>query len=600
MEEQNSVGMIKLTSTNFSVWKRKMLDLLICRDLFRPVEGMTKPTTMSDEDWKILHRKAAATIRQWVDNNIFHHIAEENDAQKLWKKLEAMFEKGTSRNKALLIRRLVNLKYKDGRIMTEHTSNFISLVNQLVTMGMKIDDEMQALLLLGSLPDSWETLVISLSNSVPKLTMDIVKDSLLNEEARRKEKGESSSSSEAYVSEKQEARGRSKTRAPHGNGKKDPQRGRSKSRSNIKCYYCNKLGHIQRECRAWKREQNEGKKKEKETNAVTAEGDATIVYEDDCVNLTSQESVWVIDSGASFHVTPHGDFFSTYSAGDFGDVRMGNSGASKIVGIGDICLETLGSKLILKDVRHVPDIRLNLISAGKLDDEGFINYFGGSKWKLTKGSLVVARGTKTNTLYVMQAKLYKGEINALRKVADIDLWHRRLGHVSEKGLQVLARKQFLPGLQGTSLKTCDDCLVGKTHRVAFRTYPPSRKSNVLDLIHTDVCSMKDKSIGGALYFVTFIDDHSRKVWAFFLKSKDQVLDVFKEFHAKVERETGKKLKSVKADNGGEYRGPFEKYCKVHGIRLEKTPSKTPQHNGVAERMNRTIEERVRCIPLLLL
>ena len=64
--------------------------------------------------------------------------------------------------------------------------------------------------------------------------------------------------------------------------------------------------------------------------------------------------------------------------------------------------------------------------------------------------------------------------------------------------------------------------------------------------------------------------------------------------------TGKKLKSVKADNGGEYRGPFEKYCKVHGIRLEKTPSKTPQHNGVAERMNRTIEERVRCIPLLLL
>ena len=116
-----------------------------------------------------------------------------------------------------------------------------------------------------------------------------------------------------------------------------------------------------------------------------------------------------------------------------------------------------------------------------------------------------------------------------------------------------------------------------------------------DLIHTDVCSMKDKSIGSALYFVTFIDDHSRKVWAFFLKSKDQVLDVFKEFHAKVERETGKKLKSVKADNGGEYRGPFEKYCKVHGIRLEKTPSKISQHNGVAERMNRTIEERVRCM-----
>ena len=110
----------------------------------------------------------------------------------------------------------------------------------------------------------------------------------------------------------------------------------------------------------------------------------------------------MIDYGASFHVTPHSDFFTSYSTGDFGNVKMGNSGGSKIVGIGDICLETnIGSKLVLKDVRHVPDIRLNLISTGRLDDEGFTSYFGESKWKLTKGSLVVARGKKMNTLYVM-------------------------------------------------------------------------------------------------------------------------------------------------------------------------------------------------------
>lgn len=63
----------------------------------------------------------------------------------------------------------------------------------------------------------------------------------------------------------------------------------------------------------------------------------------------------------------------------------------------------------------------------------------------------------------------------------------------------------------------------------------------------------------------------------------------------VERETGRQLKCVRADNGGEYRGPFEKYCRDHGIRLEKTVPKTPQHNGVAERMNRTIGERIRCL-----
>ena len=107
--------------------------------------------------------------------------------------------------------------------------------------------------------------------------------------------------------------------------------------------------------------------------------------------------------------------------------------------------------------------------------------------------------------------------------------------------------------------------------------------------------MQTRTLGGALYFVTFIDDHSRKVWVFALKSKDQVLDAFKELHARIERETGRKVKCVRADNGGEYRGPFEYYCRLHGIKLEKSVPKTPQHNGVAERMNRTIEERIRCM-----
>ena len=122
------------------------------------------------------------------------------------------------------------------------------------------------------------------------------------------------------------------------------------------------------------------------------------------------------------------------------------------MGIGDIFLETSsGNKLVLKDVRHVPDIRLNLISTCRLDDEGFINSFSESR-KLTKGSLVVARGKKQNTLYVMEAKLHKGDINVVQRDGIIEIWHRRLGHISEKRLQTLAKKQFLPNLKGMSFK----------------------------------------------------------------------------------------------------------------------------------------------------
>ena len=87
-----------------------------------------------------------------------------------------------------------------------------------------------------------------------------------------------------------------------------------------------------------------------------------------------------------------------------------------------------------------------------------------------------------------------------------------LGHLSEKGLGILSKKKFLP-ITGTSLKTCAHCLSSKQHRVAFCSSPPKRRRHILDLVHTDVCSMDARTIGGANYFVTFIVDHSRKVWA---------------------------------------------------------------------------------------
>ena len=114
----------------------------------------------------------------------------------------------------------------------------------------------------------------------------------------------------------------------------------------------------------------------------------------------------------------------------------------------------------------------------------------------------------------------------------------------------------------------------------------------MELVHSDLCGpFKVKSKGGALYFVTFIDEHSRKIWVYPLKSKDQVLDVFNQCQALSERQTGKKLKGIHTDNGGEYIGPFDNYCKLQGIRHQKNP----QLNGLTERMNRTLVERVRCV-----
>jgi len=124
-----------------------------------------------------------------------------------------------------------------------------------------------------------------------------------------------------------------------------------------------------------------------------------------------------------------------------------NQVLSKIIGIGDITLITnTGCKLMLKYVSHVPDMCLNLMSAGKLDDVGLVNGFDGGIWKLTKGSLIIARGNKEGSLYFMQGKLCKGEVIVAYDNSNLELWHKRLGYISEKGLQIIAKKNLLPNI----------------------------------------------------------------------------------------------------------------------------------------------------------
>ena len=119
-------------------------------------------------------------------------------------------------------------------------------------MKLELDDEVQTLLLLSSLPDSWETLVVSLSNSAPNGVINVymVKD-MFNEEAKRKELG-IFSNTETFVIEK---RGKSKSRKPSNDYNRDKSRGKSKSRKEIKCFYCGKPRHIKRECKKFRREQ---------------------------------------------------------------------------------------------------------------------------------------------------------------------------------------------------------------------------------------------------------------------------------------------------------------------------------------------------------
>lgn len=157
--------MVKLTVDNYSYWKTMMEDHLFCKDLSEPILNENMPEGRNEKEWKVLNRKTVATIRKYIDRSLFEHVSTIDNAYNLWVKLESLIQKKTPRNKALLLRRLVKLDYKDGENMIEHLNNFKGLINQLDKTGLKLGDEMHSLLLLSSLPETWDTLVVTLSNS---------------------------------------------------------------------------------------------------------------------------------------------------------------------------------------------------------------------------------------------------------------------------------------------------------------------------------------------------------------------------------------------------------------------------------------------------
>ena len=210
--------------------------------------------------------------------------------------------------------------------------------------------------------------------------------------------------------------------------------------------------------------------------------------------------------------------------------------------------------ILLKQVRHVPEMRMSLIPMGLLDDEGYSTSFGKGGWKFSKGAFVMAKGPKTGTLYTLKTLIGKLDFAAIRKEGNsTDMWHKRLGHMSEKGLKILVDKNLLSGLKSYNLDLCEHCIYGRQRSVSFLRGGHDIKKKLLELIHLNVSGCVNiKSLGGASYFVTFIDDASRKVWAYPMKIKSEVFEIFQKFHFFVERETNKLFKCLRTDNSGEY------------------------------------------------
>ena len=261
---------------------------------------------------------------------------------------------------------------------------------------------------------------------------------------------------------------------------------------------------------------------------------------------------------------------------------MGDDSPCQIIGIDSVQIEMHdGIIRTLTDVRHIPDMRKNLISLSTLDGKGY-KYSGGyGVLKVSKGSLIIMKGDlKYANLYRLRGTTITGDAvisNSLSNSNATNLWHMRLGHMSELGLAVLSKRGLLDGHSISKLDFCEHCVFGKHKRVKFNTSTHTSKG-ILDYVHSDLWGPSRKpSLGGARYLLTIIDYYSRKVWPYFLKDKSEAFSTFKEWKVMIENQTEKKVKKLRTDNGMKFCSKeFNAYFKSEGIVRHYTVPYTPQ------------------------
>ena len=144
-------------------------------------------------------------------------------------------------------------------------------------------------------------------------------------------------------------------------------------------------------------------------------------------------------------------------------------------------------------------------------------------------------------------------------------------------MEVLVKKGCLSKEVIKELKFCEDCIYGKNHRVSFAPAQHITKEK-LAYIHSDLWGSPHNpmSLCNSQYFISFIDDYSRKVWFYFLKKKDEAFEKFVDWKKMVENQSDRKVKKLRTDNGLEFCNHyFDKFCRDEGIVRHKTCAYTP-------------------------
>jgi hypothetical protein len=394
---------------------------------------------------------------------------------------------------------------------------------------MKITDLQFSFILIKALPESYSAVASTiLATGAPKdLTPQTIQDHILNEEGRRS--GTSASLNKLAPVKKKS------------------------NKAQVKCYYCQKLGHKSNECRKKKRDTEQKEKKEKEkgsasqtpgkaVNAHISVIPTTAIIEqvaDDNDDLhvslyVTAKSRWMVDSGATHHITPHRSDFATWAPARR-SVSLGGHAEIAQIGTGTVQIRPSGGDrdVHLQDVMHVPNAEARYFSVSALLKKGGKIMFKDNGFTIELCGQQLAKGYMEGNLFWFDSS--KAALHTAASASPpIDIWHYCMGHMSYNALTHYhnsVKGMSINGSIDQAQSPCAGCELGKQARLPFSA-SPKWSDRRLQVIHSDLAGpMQIQSIQGSKYIATFIDDYSRHGVVYFLKSKDQCAAAFKKFLA---------------------------------------------------------------------
>ncbi|WVZ91404.1 hypothetical protein U9M48_037581 [Paspalum notatum var. saurae] len=631
-----------LTKTNYPEWVVMMRINLQAQGLWDAIEP--GDVTYGED------RLALAAIARSVPTEMITMVGNKETAKAAWDAIKTVrmgVERVRESNAQKLRRDLHDIKFKDGESVDDFSLRLSNLANNLRLLGDNVEDKELVKKML-QVAISIETLldVGDLSLEEPTngwrpapgrgdgLTVDAHVRGGGPHQASAQRDGRRGGTGVGGNSSSGAGGGRaSGGSAPPSRDASSQKGGKEKVKAGKNdCRYCGKRGHWARDCRKKKRDEEAAAALLTEDAGDTAEPalmmaqlvpqaervrervapvyigghiylneEHAVAHPGDVVN-EPDDGVWYLDMGASNHMTGNKAAFSELNKDVAGAVKFGDGSTVDILGRGTIMFAAKGGgHRILTDVYYIPRLRSNIVSLGQLDEDG-------CKVEIERGELRVRDPAKELLLKVRRSsnRLYKVTLTLARPISllargedDAWRWHERFGHLGFDGLKQLTRGAMVRGLPQLDHpdQLCEACLAGKQRRGSFPQEARYSSKERLGLVHGDLCGpVTPATHGGRRYFLLLVDDASRYMWVMLVSQKSEAAAEIIKFQAGVEVESGRKLRALRTDRGGEFTAvTFGEYCARQGVKRQLTAPYTPQQNGVVERRNQSVMAAARCM-----